>query len=81
MLSSKFIGSLGEGSYYMYELSICLSDGGPGGGSRGPQGLSKEGHWAMVYEYGYEKQKDHRTESKTEGKIQYIHSKQQNYHI
>ena len=24
----------------------------------------------MVYEYGYEKRKDHRTESQTEGKIQ-----------
>ena len=26
----------------------------------------------MVYEYGYEKRKDHRTESQTEGKTQYF---------
>ena len=26
----------------------------------------------MVYEYGYEKRKNHRTESQTEGKIQYF---------
>ena len=30
------------------------------------------GHLIMVYEYGYEKRKDHRTESQMEGKIQYF---------
>ena len=29
-------------------------------------------HWIMVYEYGYEKRKDHRNESQTEGNIQYF---------
>ena len=28
------------------------------------------GHWIMVYEYGFKKRKDLRTESHTEGKIQ-----------
>ena len=38
------------------------------GGGQGVQG----GHWIMVYEYGYEKRKEQRTESQTEGKIQYF---------
>ena len=46
-----------------------------GGASGGPRGLSKEEHWIMVYEYGYEygfkKRKDQTTDSQTEGKIQY----------
>ena len=46
------------------------------GSERGSGGLTKEGHWIMVYEYGYkygyEKRKDHRTESQTEGNIQYF---------
>ena len=29
-------------------------------------------HWIMVYEYRYEKRMDHKTESQTEGKIQYF---------
>ena len=46
-------------------VTLFLSSG-LGGGSGGPGGLPKEGHWIMVYEYryghGYKKRKDQRTE-------------------
>ena len=57
-------------------VTVFLSSSGLGGGSGVQGGLSKGQHWIMIYEYGYEygfkKGKDHRTESQTEGKIQYF---------
>ena len=33
---------------------------------------TRGGHWIMVYVYGYEKRKDYRTESQSEGMMQYF---------
>ena len=46
---------------------LFLSSSGLGGG-KGVQGRT----WIIVYEHGYKKRKDQRTESQTECKIQYF---------
>ena len=40
-----------------------------GRGLRGPRGSIQGGHWIIVYEHGYEKRKDHRTELQAEGRF------------
>ena len=43
-------------------VTVFLSSSGLGGDEGGARGSIQGGHWIMVYEYGYEKRKDRRTE-------------------
>ena len=52
-------------------VKVFLTSGlGEGQGSEGV--CSRGRHRLMVYEYGFEKSKDQRTESQSEGTIQYF---------